>query len=105
MDHRRRRAAQTRAGVRVGGPAEEGVGAAGTGAAQPGQVVSRRTLAALADWTVLAYRRSTAVDRRGAAGRPVAGRWWTAGGGARRGPPGAQRHRRRPRAAAVTGAA
>ena len=72
VDHRRRRAAQTRAGLRAGGPAEEAVGAAGTGAAQPGQVVSRRTLAALADWTVLAYRRPAAVDRRGAAGRPVA---------------------------------
>src|ERR1700754_486526 len=63
MDHGRRWAAQTRAGVRVGGPAEEAVGAAGTGAAQPGQVVSRRTLAALADWTVLARRRCAAVAK------------------------------------------
>ena len=60
-----------RAGLGSGRPAEEGVGAAGSGAAQPGQVVSGRTVAALADRAALAHRRSAAVDRRRAAGRPV----------------------------------
>ena len=62
VDHRRRRAAQATARLGTGGPAEEGVGAARTGAAQPGQVVSGRTVAALADRTVLAHRRGAAVD-------------------------------------------
>ena len=53
-----------RARLRAGRTAEEGVGAAGRGAAQPGQVVSRRTVAALADRAVLAHRRRAAVARR-----------------------------------------
>ncbi len=54
-----------------------------TGAAQPGQVVSGRTVAALADRAVLAHRRRAAVDRRRAARRPVAHRSRTAIAGAR----------------------
>ena len=34
-------------------------------------MVSGRTVAALADWDLLAHRRATAVDRRGTVGRPV----------------------------------
>ena len=71
VDHRRRRPAQAGTGLGSGGPVEEGVGAAGSGAAQPGQVVSRRAVAALADRIALAYRRRTAVDERRTAGRPV----------------------------------
>ena len=64
--HKRQRA------VGPGRAAEAGVGARRPRAAQPGQVVSGRTVAALADRAVLAHRRRAAVDRRRAAGRPVA---------------------------------
>ena len=43
-------------------------------APRPGQVVSGRTVAALADRPALAVRRGAAVVRSGAAGRPVGGR-------------------------------
>ena len=63
MDDRRRRSAQARARLGAGGAAEEDLGSPRPGAAQPGQVVSRRTVAALADRAVLAHRRRAAVDR------------------------------------------
>ncbi len=71
VDHRRRRPAQAAARIRSGRPAEGGVGAAGADPARAGQMVSRRTVAALADCALLAHRRASAVDRRRAAGRPV----------------------------------
>ena len=74
VDHRRRRPAQARARLRAGRAAEEDLGPAGSGAAQSGQVVPGRAVAALADRPALAHRRRTAVDRRRAAGRSVARR-------------------------------
>ena len=73
VDHRGRRPAQTGTGLGAGRPAEEGVGAARAGAARPGQVVSGRTVAALADRAALAHRRA---DRCGATTRcsPTRGR-------------------------------
>ena len=47
------------AGIRTGGPAEGGVGTARADPARPGQVVSGRAVAALADWAVLAHRRAS----------------------------------------------
>ena len=55
VDHGRRRPAQAGAGIRPGRPAEGGLGAAGADAARPGQVVSGRAVAALADRAVLAH--------------------------------------------------
>ena len=66
--HKRQRA------VGTGCATEAGVGARWPRTAQPGQVVSGRTVAALADRAVLAHRRRAAVDRRRAARRPVADR-------------------------------
>ena len=67
--HKRERA------VGAGRPAEEGVGAAGPGAAQPGQVVSRRTVAALADRAATGVPTAQPLwTRRGAAGRSVGDR-------------------------------
>ena len=95
-----------RARIGPGRTAEAGVGARRAGAVQPGQVVSGRTVAALADRTVLAHRRRTAVDRRALLADP----WPTAAvsaiavapdaGGA-----AARRHRRRTRPARLPGAA
>ncbi len=63
--------AEARACLGAGRPAQSGLGTAGPGAAQPGQVVSGRTIAALADRAVLAPRRSAAVERSRVAGRPL----------------------------------
>ncbi len=71
VDDRVRRAAQATARVRAGRPFESGVGPPRTDPSRAGPVVSGRTVAALADWNLLAHRRVAAVDRRHAAGRPV----------------------------------
>jgi transglutaminase-like putative cysteine protease len=105
VGHRGRRAAQAPAGIGSCRATEEGVGSTGPGPARPGQVVSRRTVAALADWPALAYRRRAGVDERGAAGRSVAVPAANRGDRPRRRSAGAWRHRRRAWAAGLAGAA
>ena len=99
VDHRRRRAAQARTRLRAGGAAEEAVGAAGPGAAQPGQVVSGRTVAALADRPATGAPTASRCGpttrcspTRGPAGPQTVERR------SRRRTAGARRHRRRARA-------
>ncbi len=104
VDHRGGRPAQAATRLRAGGTVERGVGPDRSRAAQSGQVVPRRTVAALADRPAVASRRATAVARRVSAGRPLARTVRPGRRGTRGGPPGAGRDRRGTRPAGRPGA-
>lgn len=80
VDHRRRRPAQAPARLAARRTAQGRLRAAGPRPAQPGQVVSGRAVAALADRDRVAQGRRTRLARSVAARRPVA----DTGGGRRR---------------------